>query len=1449
MRLTRFMPDRYSTVPLRWGFEQGTLAPFWMLMTPGNMPTLAVTRNCFLGPHSGLYQLCSAYPWPRRNTTHGLLHVQSAPFVLGAGELSWQMNGGDITTKDLPAGTLDMAINGLGALGVALSRASDGYRVLTTRAHSGKYWTTERWTAAQLAPYVGEKMTLDVYDYRSGPWAWLAVDTFVIPAAWVQIYSISPSGGSSDGETTITIVGSNFGSTTDGLTVFVHNAVCSSLRMVARNTLTCVVGPDPTCAPETVAYQTQKCWGLTVSVVLGYRNQSISTGPFGGYQAGHCGSESAAYPFSLCVGIDTVQLPTVNGIAQPVLRGFSFRAPPKFNPANLPCTDPTARTAASLLVNGTVTCRVYATQDVPFTYSPNATQQDKYEVTFSAGPLPPFLSFDAGDPATGVAPALAGTPLVADATCPFGQSCPLGVPYTIVIYATDSLVTVNITFTLLVVSPAQSGLATSTAQEFSIPAAPSPAFTFASAAEWTALITQTLSAGSFARSANALAARAVPGGPDAPSGGQMASDTFLSRPAVDDDLAFDAPLDGRDPVESAFLAALSASLAAPRVNASAAALLLGASALGNGPGVAAATGTLSSALRLALRLQSATDAAQRDAAYHASIATAGDWFSALGDAINALILPVLSPSSSVPPLSMYVPTALGPDVQPVQVMSYALNGLTVPVTKLFAVPPTPGALPVATPPGSAVASVVIPTLCAPSPASGNATTPFNISFGTPSSSPPSLLAPCDQLPALGVAAAHTLWISYPEGVSLRPIDMALDPANDVPHADLLSTALATTDVATCVWALADRIAAHAARRRDIAALASAFNVSWSPVSSTLSVTFATPLPAPAPPLVATLDIDNAFPIPPTGSTGGGVVDWKSQAVWQPMPPVRLLRLDGLPWHGDLALSAIGAMLDVLPADTPLSARLATLQAAAQTFAKRCPSDCSGRGICVWNTTYPPSCNCVAGATGSTCAATRCAMDCNGRGVCDSAPVCTTDTETGQTTCLGGTGLCACYAPWGGSLCDSRDCPSAYLIIDKQYPANLSASAIKALYTAQGWSIDNVWQSNYDGVPWAAGAVAGDQYTQANPNGSTSVAVVRFFRSEQAAAARAQLEAARPSIPSRGVALLAASFLTQYRGLAERQRYLLNYFGVPNAPCSASGICNGTVGACTCSNNAAGAACELRTCPSGCGGHGTCNTATGTCTCDALYVTDSKLGCAVASLGMASTTCEDAARDGRTAGNGTRLSPLPLSCLLGVPLGTVTAAGWCPPALSSYLSTTAALCYTSGISAGSSLCADCSGYAPANVSMLHIAADASLYAPNTAVSGIGALPNSSITFQLSTLRQLGLPFSAFIARPGIVRRWAACDCAAANSYCGASFAVLVDGQPAWKATLADGTSLRVDVSNAKTLTLVTTSSPPPTDWRFSGTNYSAGNGLAPGVASAPQRAVFCDGAAWAQASLI
>ena len=193
-RLEPYYQKWYDSAPLRWGFEEGTFYPYWELVSSG-MPNFAVKKHCYLDAFSGRYQLCSAYPWNKREMTHGLLHVRSVPFVLGIGDLTFEANGGDSTVPDMPRSTFPLASNGEGILGVALTRLSDGSRMAVRPIRARRHWETLGWTGAELEAMRGEKFTLDVYDYRANDWGWAAVDNFVVPAAWIQIESVTPIGG------------------------------------------------------------------------------------------------------------------------------------------------------------------------------------------------------------------------------------------------------------------------------------------------------------------------------------------------------------------------------------------------------------------------------------------------------------------------------------------------------------------------------------------------------------------------------------------------------------------------------------------------------------------------------------------------------------------------------------------------------------------------------------------------------------------------------------------------------------------------------------------------------------------------------------------------------------------------------------------------------------------------------------------------------------------------------------------------------------------------------------------------------------------------------------------------------------------------------------------------------------------------------------------------------
>jgi hypothetical protein len=296
--------------------------------------------------------------------------------------------------------------------------------------------------------------------------------------------------------------------------------------------------------------------------------------------------------------------------------------------------------------------------------------------------------------------------------------------------------------------------------------------------------------------------------------------------------------------------------------------------------------------------------------------------------------------------------------------------------------------------------------------------------------------------------------------------------------------------------------------------------------------------------------------------------------------------------------------------------------------------------------------------------------------------------------------------------------------------------------------------------------------------------------------------------------------------------------------------------------AVGPACELRRCAAGCSGHGACDAGTGLCDCDAHYQRDATLGCVLRPLGLASSVCEDAALDDRLGTAGERAAPLQLSCMLGVPLGSATSASFCPA------SAAPADCFTA-VAPGSALCADCSGYALQNVSQLQIYTEEGCAQrpegalagtcvrgrrPSDSLHGLGALPPSRVAFSLAALRAAGVRFSAFAARPGIVRRWGGAtaaggcgDCAAENAYCGARFTVLLDDVVAWDGVVSAGASLSIDVRDAATLTLVTATARAPHWLPFTDVPYSGTD--APGVATEPQVARWCDGSAWADARLV
>ena len=62
--------------------------------------------------------------------------------------------------------------------GVALCDAQTGERLAVATANNQHEWQREAWPAAELSPYVGKVVTIDLYDTRGGNWGWFSADDF-----------------------------------------------------------------------------------------------------------------------------------------------------------------------------------------------------------------------------------------------------------------------------------------------------------------------------------------------------------------------------------------------------------------------------------------------------------------------------------------------------------------------------------------------------------------------------------------------------------------------------------------------------------------------------------------------------------------------------------------------------------------------------------------------------------------------------------------------------------------------------------------------------------------------------------------------------------------------------------------------------------------------------------------------------------------------------------------------------------------------------------------------------------------------------------------------------------------------------------------------------------------------------------------------------------------------
>lgn len=182
------IPTSFAT--LNYDFDDGTLQGWTTILPadPGAAPlaftatTAPVSR---VQPQAGTH-LMAPMPWDGRDAEHETLYLRSPEFFVDtSGDLTFYMAGGSASSI-LPSTDADVlatpnAISG-GAMFVGLRRVSDGTFVLTKRrGGNGNGWVAHSFTAAELAPFVGELCTLDLVDTNFSGWGWTALDTVSIP--------------------------------------------------------------------------------------------------------------------------------------------------------------------------------------------------------------------------------------------------------------------------------------------------------------------------------------------------------------------------------------------------------------------------------------------------------------------------------------------------------------------------------------------------------------------------------------------------------------------------------------------------------------------------------------------------------------------------------------------------------------------------------------------------------------------------------------------------------------------------------------------------------------------------------------------------------------------------------------------------------------------------------------------------------------------------------------------------------------------------------------------------------------------------------------------------------------------------------------------------------------------------------------------------------------------
>jgi len=175
------------------GFESGDIALSpWTQVVTGSNQEFAIVNSFGTGPQAGAFQMGQSN-WGARDNAPDLIQARSAEFVLGAGDLSFYMQGGAAGGNILPTGlvTLDPNATGFGYLAAVLRDATTDDFLLTDSKSNGNdhAWELGGWSAAELLDHVGKLVTIDLIDNYAGSWGFIAFDSFTLPQQTGPIFA------------------------------------------------------------------------------------------------------------------------------------------------------------------------------------------------------------------------------------------------------------------------------------------------------------------------------------------------------------------------------------------------------------------------------------------------------------------------------------------------------------------------------------------------------------------------------------------------------------------------------------------------------------------------------------------------------------------------------------------------------------------------------------------------------------------------------------------------------------------------------------------------------------------------------------------------------------------------------------------------------------------------------------------------------------------------------------------------------------------------------------------------------------------------------------------------------------------------------------------------------------------------------------------------------------